>query len=139
MPTSLLHPAETPVQPCPAPRKRALIVDESRECRDVLRAALERRGWEIWDAPGAEQGLDLARRCHPDVIVLDAETAPRDAEEQQVACAAAYEKSTPSLVILGDWQAARASHVRSQVVEKPYHFAPLVGLIEELMQGRRAA
>ncbi len=120
-------------------RKRALIVDESRECRDVLRAVLERRGWEVWDAPGAEQGLDLARRCHPDVIVLDAEIAPQDAEEQQAACAAAFEQSAPSLVILGDWRAARASHVRSQVVDKPYHFAPLVGLIEELTQKRRAA
>ena len=131
----------------PTPR-RVLIVDESSETREVLRAALERRGMEILEAPEVGRGLDLARRFHPDVIVLDADAADIGDDSQRQACTSACARERSSLVVLGQWPDAPRAEARSddsnaapplRVVRKPFHFEPLVRLIADLSQRRRAA
>ena len=54
-------------------RRSVLIVDSSDETRVVLQTALERRGVRTMAASRAEQGLAMAQRHHPDLIVLDLE------------------------------------------------------------------
>ena len=54
-------------------RQSVLIIDASEETREVLQTALERRGLRILAADRARRGLELARRHHPDLIVLDLE------------------------------------------------------------------
>ncbi|MFO0904462.1 MAG: response regulator [Pirellulales bacterium] len=137
MPTFRHWPEPTAAGGASAPR-RVLIVDDSSETREVLRAALERRGLEILEAPAVERGLDLVRRYHPDVVVLDADVADAGDDSQRRACTSACAQDRSSLVVLGQWpDAPPASSLR--VVRKPFHYEPLVRLITDLTERRRAA
>ncbi|MEO6527640.1 MAG: response regulator [Gemmatimonadaceae bacterium] len=42
-----------------APTRTALVVDDEREVRGVLRRYFERSGWDVREAETAEQALDL--------------------------------------------------------------------------------
>ncbi len=50
---------------------RILIVDDNEMNRDVLSRRLVRRGYDVLLASEGQQGLDLARRDRPDLILLD--------------------------------------------------------------------
>ncbi|AKS41382.1 response regulator [Wenzhouxiangella marina] len=55
-----------------APRgTRILVVDDSRTIRESLRHMLEQSGYRIHLAESGEQGLELAERERPDLIILD--------------------------------------------------------------------
>lgn len=50
---------------------RVLVVDDEPQIRRALGINLRARGYEVDLAGTGEQGLDLAARRHPDVVVLD--------------------------------------------------------------------
>jgi DNA-binding response OmpR family regulator len=52
-------------------KKRVLLVDDDREIVESMRAALEANGYEILIARDGNQGLALAERESPDLVVLD--------------------------------------------------------------------
>jgi CheY-like chemotaxis protein len=53
-------------------RRRVLLVaDDGKDNRAVLRGLLEPLGFEIHEATNGLESLDLARRAHPDLILLD--------------------------------------------------------------------
>jgi CheY-like chemotaxis protein len=110
-----------------------LIVDRSSDSRAVLRAALERRGIEIFEAREARQGVELARQHQPGVIVLDLEAESADDEQVRDQYDAASRDHDARLVILG--RARRYDQVlpKDRVLAKPYHYAPLVRTIERLL------
>jgi CheY-like chemotaxis protein len=108
-----------------------LIVEPSADDREVLRTVLERRGLRIWEAAAVEQGLELAREHHPDVIVLDAEANHAGDESIQAEFDAISSEQTSSLIVLGRISRDR-SLPASQVIAKPYHFGPLIHKIELL-------
>lgn len=51
--------------------KRVLIVDDDAEIVESIRFALETRGYEILVARDGNQGLAMAERDDPDLVVLD--------------------------------------------------------------------
>ena len=51
--------------------KRILLVDDDREIIETLRVALEARGYEILVAQDGNQGLAMAEREDPDLVILD--------------------------------------------------------------------
>ena len=53
-----------------------LIVDRSQSTGEVLQTALERRGVRTLAVGRSEAGLELARRHHPELIVLDLDDTP---------------------------------------------------------------
>jgi CheY-like chemotaxis protein len=50
---------------------KLLICDDERVLRMLVHAALAPRGYAITEARSGEESIDLARREHPDLIVLD--------------------------------------------------------------------
>ncbi|MGI9590149.1 MAG: ATP-binding protein, partial [Myxococcota bacterium] len=48
-----------------------LVIDDNADSRDVLRRTLEDEGHCVATAKGGEEGLDLARRLTPSLILLD--------------------------------------------------------------------
>jgi two-component system KDP operon response regulator KdpE len=50
---------------------RVLVVDDEPQIRRALGINLRARGYDVDLAESGEQGLDLAARHHPDVVVLD--------------------------------------------------------------------
>jgi two-component system KDP operon response regulator KdpE len=50
---------------------RVLVVDDEPQIRRTVGINLQAHGFEVDQADTGEQGLDLAARSHPDVVVLD--------------------------------------------------------------------
>jgi DNA-binding response OmpR family regulator len=53
------------------PKKRVLLVDDDREIVESMRIALEAGGYEILVARDGNQGLAMAERDNPDLVILD--------------------------------------------------------------------
>ena len=51
--------------------RRILLVDDDLEIIEAIRYALESKGYEVLVARDGNQGLAMAERDHPDLIVLD--------------------------------------------------------------------
>lgn len=61
---------QQPAQPQPK-GKRILLVDDDREIVESMRIALEALGYEILVARDGNQGLVMAEREDPDLVILD--------------------------------------------------------------------
>jgi len=112
-----------------------LIVDQSEDTREVLRAALERRGVQTLAATGARQGIQLARQHHPQVIVLDMEADSAADEHVQDQYDAESRDHDARLVVLGRTSRYHRTLPKDRIVSKPYHYAPLIRTIERLLSG----
>ncbi len=51
--------------------EKILVIDDEPMTVDLISIVLERRGFEVIKAYGAEEGLRAAYRTHPDLILLD--------------------------------------------------------------------
>src|SRR5258708_211265 len=51
--------------------KRVLLVDDDPEIIDAIRFALEAKGYQIFIARDGNQGLSMAEREDPDLVILD--------------------------------------------------------------------
>lgn len=115
--------------------KSVLIVDRSEETREVLATVLGRRGLRTLSAAGAPQGLRLAREHHPDLIVLDLELVDGAGEDQGLSAGFADQSRSDRapLVLLGTARRSGPPLSEGEFVSKPYHYAPLIRKIEELL------
>jgi len=115
------------------PSRYVLIVDRSDECREVLRTVLQRRGLTILEAREAREGLELVRRFHPLVVVVDVESSGDDAGRRELF--AQSETSHSAVVTLGKLpRLAALAPPPDRNVAKPYHYGPLVRTIEQLVE-----
>jgi len=118
-----------------------LIVDRSEENREVLQTALQRRGVRTLAAGRTQAGLELARRYHPDLIVLDLDDTPGSLPVGQEFSPAPGSAETtapgqqyrPYLVLLGNLRGQHDLLPDGEFVPKPYHYGPLIRKIEELL------
>jgi DNA-binding response OmpR family regulator len=55
----------------PAKQQNILIVDDEASLRKALSDKLTREGFLVWEAKNGEEGLEVALRQHPDLILLD--------------------------------------------------------------------
>ena len=129
----------------PEPRSASvLIVDRSGDTRDVLRTILESRGMNILEAKQGSEGLELLREQHPHVVVLDLEVDEGDSAELQDAFEDESRRNETSLVVLGRIKGANRSddggnpHEPRHIIEKPYHYGPLIRTIEQLLLQHKA-
>ena len=61
----------TVTKPAKAVGKRVLLVDDDTEIVESMRTVLESRGYEILVARDGNQGLMMAEKDDPDLVVLD--------------------------------------------------------------------
>lgn len=113
--------------------KTVLIVDDSEETREVLQTALQRRGMRTFSASRVKPGLELARRCCPDLIVLDLELADADLQDPAGPFARRSGAHATPLVMLGSIRRPREGLPEGEFVAKPYHYGPLIRKIEQLL------
>jgi DNA-binding response OmpR family regulator len=111
-----------------------LIVERSGEIRDVLRTALARRGLQIYEASRADEGLELARRHRPDLVVLDLDDQSANAESLSAEFSRVVHADSTPLIMLGT---LRRGTQGCQFVPKPYHYPPLISKIEQLLRARQ--
>ena len=110
--------------------QRVLIIDESAECREVLRTALERAGAVAVEAQSPLEGLQALDSIAPDLIILDLPDELDGGADTSALETAAGLSGTP-IVILGTARRSGGSAVHC--IAKPYHFAPLIRRIEGLL------
>ena len=63
------------------PNKKIVVIDDDPSVQEVVRAYLERDGYSVFLAGGADEGLDLAARIEPGLVVLDLMLPDRSGEE----------------------------------------------------------
>lgn len=112
---------------------RVIIVDESDECREVLHTLLATRGVVSLAARGAREGLALVKLHHPDVVVLDLDANEADDDGLRDALDCEAREHQTALVVLGKARRYLEALPDSQVLAKPYHYAPLLRTIERLL------
>lgn len=52
-------------------KKSVLVVDDEHKIREVVRMYLEKEGYSVGEAPGGQEALDMMKRVHWDLVVLD--------------------------------------------------------------------
>ena len=52
-------------------QRRILIVEDNGDMRDFLRRVLERHGYAHLEAADGLEGMEIAQRDHPDLILMD--------------------------------------------------------------------
>ena len=112
------------------PSQSVLIVDSSKDTREVLRTALARHGVEVLEADQRTQGVTIARERRPDVIVVDLEDPAEDAPEVLESFADGSDSGDPPIVILGTARQKKTA-AGGDFFTKPYHYAPLIRTIEQ--------
>jgi len=53
------------------PRPRVLVIDDDRAATDLVQVILENEGYQVLKAFDGKDGVELAAREHPDLIILD--------------------------------------------------------------------
>lgn len=52
-------------------RGKILVVDDEKDIRDLIRAYLEKEGYQVFEAGDGQAAIENARLVHPDLAVLD--------------------------------------------------------------------
>lgn len=115
------------------PRYSVLVVDPLEETREVLRSALEPHGVRILATDEPAQGLALARRHGPQLVVLDVEHLAAAGPELSDRFVAQSRHGSMSLLLIGSAQRRADFLPAGEFIAKPYHYAPLIRKIEELL------
>lgn len=109
-----------------------LIVDRNEENREVLSTVLERRGIRTFAAARAARGAEIARSLHPDLIVVDLDQQAAGPEQVCSRLAGSADSADVPMVLLGSAKLP-PGYAPGEIVAKPYHYAPLIRRIEEIL------
>lgn len=77
-PVALVPPVLTAKTAARRQNKIVLVVDDDRDLSEVLGYALAAEGYEVLFAEDGERGIAIARRCRPDIVLLDIAMPKKD-------------------------------------------------------------
>ena len=111
-----------------------LIIDQSRDNLEILETAVRRRSLKPLGTQVPSQGLEILRQQNPDLILLDSESI--SAQNSQICQQFEAESNTRRipLIVLGKSRRCRHELPSGEQVATPYHYAPLMRKIEELLE-----
>jgi len=120
--------------------KRILIVEDQEDNRSILRDLLTAAGYELIEATNGAQGVELAQRERPDLILMDIQLPIVDGYEATRRIKANAElKRIPiiavtSYALSGDEAKARAAGCDGYVT-KPFSPRQLLAKVREYLPG----
>ena len=120
-------------RPTKKSQQMVLIIDRSEDSRQVLKTALERRGFQTMESLTARDGLKMVRMHHPELVVLDLEASPVNDPAVGIQLDFEAEPSQTPIVILGNLRKNEVLPPHCSVVRKPYHYGPLIRKIEQMV------
>lgn len=80
--------------------RKALVVDDEGDARAFVRAILEPEGWEVEEAEDGAAGLEKAKTCQPDLVVLDVEMPEMNGFQTYVELRKAPETASTRIIML---------------------------------------
>ncbi|SRR5260221_10469304 len=119
-------------------RGAILLVDDDEQILRFVSMALERAGFEVVTASGAQKALGLISQRAFDAVVLDHGLPEMSGIEALIE----IRKSSPGISAIfssgriSQELASEALRMGASVLEKPYRMAKLVETIEELLARR---
>lgn len=128
--------------PLPLASRRILVIDDQDSIRGVLRAALSEAGAEVLEAGGGADGIEVATRQNPDLILLD--IAMPGMNGWQVLEALRMSAETVGIPVVlqtssGDFpsyeQARR--HAVAAFISKPFRLSDVVEMCRRIIGGAR--
>ncbi|GBD10743.1 DNA-binding response regulator MtrA [bacterium HR23] len=126
----------------PIRRHRILIAEDEKGLRDLLSAIFQGGQWEVFFAVDGVQALDMARKIHPDLVILDivmpgmfgwdvVQALRRDPATQHV-------KVLMLSALIQDSHKRKAFQSGADAyMEKPFSPRQLLATVEELLSKRR--
>jgi two-component system KDP operon response regulator KdpE len=115
---------------------KALVIDEDRAVRRLLRSVLEPHGYRVFEAEDGGTGLSEAAEAKPDVIIL--ETALSDGEGLAILQGLREWSNTPVLVLseqaTDDAKVAALDAGASDYMTKPFSSAELLARLRVLQR-----
>jgi two-component system, cell cycle response regulator DivK len=124
--------------------RRILLVEDNELNRDMLGRRLMHRGYEVILAPDGRQGIEMARREQPDVVLMDLSLPEIDGwQATRILKADAITCGIPVVALtahamLGDREKALEAGC-DDYATKPLDLPLLVDMIERLTGGRWGA
>ncbi len=118
------------------PPYRLLIVDDSAENRFVLRQSLERVGFQVLEAAGGQEAVEMYESDRPDLIWMDLRMPGMDGNEAAARIREAEKgRHTPIIAltagVMGDEGAPSRSPVFDDVVYKPFREVEVFAQLEK--------
>lgn len=117
--------------------KKILVVDDEESFRKSLASQLKLKGYGVFEAADGLEGIDMAARVKPDVIVTDVQMDNMNGfmmvEELQQYPATA---SIPVIMMTSASSAAGAwkSDIAVEYLEKPFTVAKLLEVIGQILK-----
>jgi CheY-like chemotaxis protein len=115
-----------------------LVVEDVDDTRELMRLALEERGYRVLEAENGEQAVEVALAEHPDVILMDLSLPVMDGLETTERIRQHKEFSTTPIVAVTahqetDLRADAQASGFTAYVTKPIDFNWLNELLNELL------
>ena len=124
--------------------RTVLCIEDEQEMIDLIRLILSRRGFEVLGANGGRQGLEMVRKEHPDLVLLDLMMPDMDGWEvyQQMKADNAT-KDIPVVIVTAKAQSidkVLGLHIAKvdDYVAKPFSPQELLTSIETVLSKRQA-
>ena len=122
--------------------RRVVYIEDELEMIDLVRLILTRKRFEVLGASGGREGLDLVRREHPDVVLLDLMMPDMDGwEVYQQLKADETTRNIPVIVVTAKAQnidKVLGLHIAKvdDYISKPFAPKDLVDSLERVLEGK---
>jgi len=137
------EPVKTPASPPVARAATILVIDDERFVREAVGSILGRSGCTVESAGGGQEGISIfeSRPDRYDVVLLDL-TMPGMRGTEVLAHIRAIRPAQP-VVVMSGFTADEAAHsfdgeVPNAFLEKPFHAARLLSMIDKFVSQHRA-
>lgn len=119
-------------------QRRILIVEDNSDMRDFLRRVLARHGYAHLEAADGIEGMEIARRDHPDLILMDMSLPELDGFEATRRLKA--DETTQHVPIIAVTAHARPVDERRALeagcdayLSKPYSLREFLNVVQEFL------
>jgi DNA-binding response OmpR family regulator len=117
--------------------KKVLIVDDDYEIIETVRFALEGEGYQVVVARDGNQGLALAERENPDLMILDMMMPKRSGFLVLEKIRRLRDEPLPVIMITGNEGSRHKAYAEllgvSDYIRKPFAIQRLMGAVEKLL------
>lgn len=126
-------------------KKLILCIEDEQEMIDLIRLILSRHGFDVRGATGGKEGLEIVRKEHPDLILLDLMMPDMDGwEVYQQMKADETIKNTPVIVVTAKAQSidkVLGLHIAKvdDYISKPFSPQELLSSIDNVLNKKKNA